>query len=173
MGFIAGNRDFLLGDAFCRLAGMQRLEEPEIVDLYGVPTVLLHGDVLCTADRDYQAFRRRTRDPSWQRRMLARPVWFRRTIAALMRTVSRWRGRRAPDEIMDVTGQAVRELFRETGVRRMVHGHTHRPARHAVDLGEVSAERIVLGDWYDQGSVLRIDHGGADLRSMSRDRTPG
>lgn len=152
--FMAGNRDFLLGDAYAARAGMQRLEEPVRLELGGVPTLLLHGDVLCTDDADYQAFRRTVRDPAWQREFLARPLPERRALAGDARAESRRRGAAKAPEIMDVNQDAVVRTFRDYGVRRMIHGHTHRPATHRFEIDGMPCERIVLGDWYEQGSVL-------------------
>ncbi|MEM7053828.1 MAG: UDP-2,3-diacylglucosamine diphosphatase [Pseudomonadota bacterium] len=162
--FIHGNRDFLLGEDFCRRAGMRKLSEPERIDLYDVPTVLLHGDILCTADQSYQRFRQRVQNPSWQQKMLSRPIWFRRCTAGLLRHISRQRTRSKPEKIMDVTEAAVIEAFEKNQVRRMIHGHTHRPDIHR----HGPAERIVLGDWHKQASVLRVDAEGFELTALAR-----
>lgn len=155
--FIAGNRDFLLGDDYCRRARMHRCREPLRKDLGGQQAVLLHGDVLCTDDLSYQGFRARVRNPEWQARMLARPIWFRRGLARILRIASRIRTRRAPPAIMDVNEQAVRTYFESEGVGLMIHGHTHRPDVHAVPLANgTTGRRYVLGDWFDQGSVLEV-----------------
>lgn len=169
--FIAGNRDFLLGDAYCRLAGMQRLEEPLQMKLAGRNAVLLHGDVLCTDDRAYQRFRARVRDKEWQRRMLARPAFLRRGMARILRVASRIRTRRAAPEIMDVNEDAVRTCLRSHRANLMIHGHTHRPDVHQVDLAdhEGPAQRYVLGDWFDHGSVIEIHEDGVELRRLARD----
>lgn len=164
--FMAGNRDFLLGDDYCREAGMRRIEEPWTVELYGVPTLLLHGDVLCTDDTVYQRYRARTRDPAWQRRVLSRPRGYRRALARFARLASRLRTRRASAAITDVNADAVAHAFRAHRVDRMIHGHTHKPGihRHAVD-GR-GCERVVLGDWCEQGSVLRVSSGGVELERL-------
>jgi len=147
---------------------MQRLGQPATLDLYGVPTVLLHGDQLCTLDAQYQRYRRRVTDSRWQQRMLARPVRVRRMIAALLRGASRLRNRRPDRPEMDVATDAVEELFRATGAQRMIHGHTHRPDRHNHTVGDRSRERFVLGDWYTQGSVLTLTRDGANLEALPR-----
>lgn len=168
IAFIHGNRDFLLGADFCRRAGMKMLQQPHFVELGGTPTVLLHGDTLCTRDVRYQRYRRRVHDPDWQKRMLAKPVWLRKMLARALRLASRWRNVRVETSIADVTEEAVLELFRETGARRIIHGHTHRPGRHLYALNGQEHERIVLGDWYQQGSVLALWPGRAELQSLER-----
>jgi len=151
--FMIGNRDFLLGEAFCSRAGMQILTEPhqELID--GVDTVLLHGDALCTDDHSYQAFRRMVRDPEWQRTFLAKPIDERRRLARAARMQSQRHTSAASETIMDVNADAVRALFAHSHARRIIHGHTHRPHYHAPGTAH---ERIVLGDWYSQGSALTI-----------------
>lgn len=161
-----GNRDFLLGERFARESGCRLLAEAEVVHLYGVPTLLMHGDQLCTDDDAYQAFRRTARDPGWQRDMLARPLAERRAIARQARDRSAIENAMKADAIMDVNADAVADAMRRHGVRRMIHGHTHRPAVHELDLGGTPATRIVLGDWYDQGSVLRVDADGFELAAL-------
>lgn len=139
---------------------MGLLDQPVVIDLYGTPTVLLHGDSLCTLDLQYQRYRRRVTDPEWQQRMLARPAWVRRGIATLLRAASRLRNRRGESPEMDVAPDAVADLFRATGARRMIHGHTHKPGRHRHAVAGRDCERIVLGDWYDQGSALTVSASG-------------
>lgn len=167
--FIAGNRDFLLGDEYARRAGMRLLDDGTVVDLYGSPTLVLHGDTLCTDDAAYQAFRKQVRDPDWQRAFLARPLPERRAFAAQARDASRAHTAAADMAIMDVNQGAVEAALRNAGVTRMIHGHTHRPAIHDFELDGAPARRIVLGDWYEQGSVLRatadsLELGGAEPR---------
>jgi UDP-2,3-diacylglucosamine hydrolase len=160
--FLHGNRDFLLGEAYAGEAGLRLLPESLVVNLYGQPTLLLHGDTLCTDDVDYQAFRRQSRDPEWQQNILALPVEQRLRLAGEARDASRAHMGSAAMEIMDVNELAVREAFRTHGVHRMIHGHTHRPAVHRHDLGGGrEGERIVLADWYDRGSYLEVTAEGA------------
>nr|WP_206212168.1 UDP-2,3-diacylglucosamine diphosphatase [Wenzhouxiangella sp. XN79A] len=166
--FIAGNRDFLLGDEYCRLAGMRRAEEPLHLDLGGEPVLLLHGDVLCTDDTAYQRFRARVRDPGWQRRMLARPRWQRLGLARLLRLASRLRTRSAPERIMDVNPDEVRATLQREQVGCMIHGHTHRPAVHADRIDDRPVRRFVLGDWFDQGSVIEADDSHIRLITLPR-----
>ena len=155
--FIRGNRDFLLGDEYAKRAGMTILPDPAVILLHGEPTLILHGDLLCSDDTAYQQFRTQTRDPRWQAQFLAQPLAARLAFAAQARAASKARydelqASGQSETITDVSPATVREWFARYGVRRMIHGHTHRPAIH--DEGD-GATRIVLGDWYQQGSVLR------------------
>lgn len=171
LAFLHGNRDFLLGADFCRLCGMEMLDQPGRIDLYGTPTLLLHGDQLCTLDDQYQRYRARVSQPEWQQRMLSRPLWFRKAVAALLRGASRLRNRNADSPEMDVVAEDVEALFRRSGAARMIHGHTHRPFRHSHRVDGEIRERIVLGDWYTQGSVLTVrpGPGSIELQSLARD----
>jgi UDP-2,3-diacylglucosamine hydrolase len=167
--FIRGNRDFLLGDVYARRAGMTILPDPAVVLLYGKPTVLMHGDTLCTDDVAYQAFRAQTRDPAWQRQFLAQPLAARIEFARQARAASQahqagLKDSGAMDAITDVSASAVEATFARFGIDTLIHGHTHRPAIH--DKAHVGGRRIVLGDWYEQGSVLRVDASGLKLSSL-------
>jgi UDP-2,3-diacylglucosamine hydrolase len=165
--FIHGNRDFLLGAAYAARAGLGLLPETHTIDLYGVPTLLLHGDTLCTDDAEYQAVRAQTRDPEWQRRVLAMSVEERIALARSARDASMAHTGSTALEIMDVNPAAVRAAFAASGTRRMIHGHTHRPAVHAVELEDgTRATRIVLADWYRQGSYLEVTPDGAESRAV-------
>lgn len=168
--FMAGNRDFLLGDEYCRLAGMQRIEEPVILEDVQPKTLLIHGDSLCTDDHEYQRFRRKVRDPAWQSKMLSRPIWWRRTIATLARTISRWRNSNKSESIMDVNPGAVEGCFRSYQIERLIHGHTHRPAEHNIEIDGKSCTRLVLGDWHGKrGSLIQIAGDKAELLVIERD----
>lgn len=159
--FLHGNRDFLLGEKYAASAKLKLLPETVVVDLYGTPTLLLHGDTLCTDDTEYQALRRQLRDPAWQAGVLAMTIEQRLQMAQEARAASMQHTGSVAEEIMDVNAAAVASAFREQGVRRMIHGHTHRPAFHQVDLDATDAERIVLADWYDSGSYLEVSARGA------------
>ena len=166
--FIRGNRDFLLGDAYAKRAGMTILPDPAVILLQGEPTLILHGDLLCSDDTAYQQFRTQTRDPRWQAQFLAQPLAARLAFAAKARAASKARygelqASGQSETITDVSPATVREWFARYGVRRMIHGHTHRPAIHDEGGG---ATRIVLGDWYEQGSVLRASEDGFDLTAL-------
>jgi len=152
--FMHGNRDFLLGAEYAKRAGMELLADPTIVELDGERTLLMHGDTLCTDDVEYQKFRGLVRNPAWQQQFLAKPLAERRAFAAQARGESRKQTAMKAAEIMDVNQGAVESAMRTHGVRRLIHGHTHRPATHRFDLDGQAAERIVLGDWYEQSSVL-------------------
>ena len=160
--FIHGNRDFLIGQAYAEQAGLRLLPEEVVVDLYGQPTLLLHGDSLCTDDVKYQAFRQQSRNPAWQAAMLAQPVEKRLQIAQEARAASRQHTGSMAMEIMDVNPGAVLDAFERHRVTRMIHGHTHRPAFHDHSLADGSTgQRIVLADWDTQGSYLEVSTTGA------------
>lgn len=167
--FMCGNRDFLIGDAYCRQAGMQRIEEPQLLEHGDESILLLHGDTLCTDDESYQRFRRKARDPAWQQRVLSKPAWMRKLLARL----ARWRSRRhtgsTEGHVMDVNPQAVEAAFLEHGVRRMIHGHTHRRAIHDLSVEQRHCQRIVLGDWHETGSAVRLDENGIAMTTIARD----
>lgn len=157
--FMHGNRDFLVGDAFAAATGVELLDDPVLIELHGMPTLLSHGDILCTDDTSHQAFRQQVRSPQWRREFLDRPLPERRQIAARMRADSRDSVQGKPTEVMDVNPRAVVTALREYGADRMIHGHTHRPDRHEHLVDGRRVERWVLGDWYDQRSVLELDNG--------------
>jgi UDP-2,3-diacylglucosamine hydrolase len=166
--FMHGNRDFLIGPHYAERTGMQLLGETAIVDLYGVPTLLLHGDTLCTADEGYLKFRAQVRQADWQSAFLAQPLVARRTFADNARAQSRQHTKSVSMDIMDVTASAVAAAFRQHGVSRMIHGHTHRPAIHSpIEIDGHDCQRIVLGDWHRQGSVLRVTETQLTLESIT------
>lgn len=154
--FMHGNRDFLLGADYATRAGMTLLADPSVVEIGGEHVLLMHGDTLCTDDVEYLKFRALVRDPRWQAQFLAKPLAERRAFAAQARGESRKHTSAAKPEIMDVNQEAVAVAMRAHGVHKLIHGHTHRPATHHFDLDGRVAERVVLGDWYEQDSVLRI-----------------
>lgn len=161
-----GNRDFLLGPDFARDAGAMLMDEQTVVDVAGTPTLLTHGDEFCTDDVAYQRYRAWSRDPRSQRRLLRLPYSVRRVIAAWLRRGSRAATARKPESILDVNAAAVEQAFRARGVARIVHGHTHRPARHALVVDGKPRERIVLADWDDRGHYIAIDEGGVHERHV-------
>ena len=161
--WIAGNRDFLADKAFTTAARMTPLTEPHAFDLQGERTVLLHGDTLCTDDRAYQAFRREVRSVRWKREFLARPLSQRRAEIARLRTKSEHEKATKAAAIMDVNAEAVSRLFADSRAVRMIHGHTHRPARHDYVMLGHPACRWVLPAWDDTPGYLRVDADGAAL----------
>ena len=162
---IRGNHDFLLGDAFAARTGCRLVDEPLVIEAMDERAVLLHGDTLCTRDVEYQAFRRYARDPENQRAFLARPIEERAEEAVRIQATSNSRTRLKPEDIMDVTEAEVARVLADSSAARMIHGHTHRPAVHALDLETGPFTRIVLGDWYDQGTVAVWDETGCRLTS--------
>lgn len=171
--FQHGNRDFLVGHDFARRAGMTLLPENAVIVLHGKPALLMHGDTLCTGDIAYQAFRAQTRDPAWRAQFLAQPLAARLAFAAQARAASQQRqqamkqdDRTQFETVTDVSPAAVRETFARYGIDTIIHGHTHRPAVHALDVDGRNCERVVLGDWYTQGSVLRVDADGLRLSAL-------
>lgn len=166
--FMHGNRDFMIGSAFAGDTGVRLLPDPLIVDLYGERVLLSHGDTWCTDDHEYQALRTMTRNPQWQAAMLARPLTERQAIAAQARAASKAQSAMKNEAIMDVNPTAIVEAFRSSGVATILHGHTHRPAIHELQLDGRRVRRIVLGDWYEQGSVLRWSPDGPSLDTLER-----
>jgi len=152
-----GNRDFLLGDQFSSATGATLIEDPYLIKLGGNEVLLMHGDTLCTDDLDYQAFRQQVRNPAFCIEFLSYPIEKRIAIASQFREESRNRSKEKSAAIMDVNQDAVEQTMVAYGVQHLIHGHTHRPAQHHFELGGENAERTVLGDWYQQGSVLRYD----------------
>lgn len=142
-----GNRDFLIGEAFCNRIGATLLDDPTVVDLYGTPSLLMHGDSLCTADVEYQKFRANMRNPQWQQMILQRPLAERQLMARQLRDISMAKNKGKEESIMDVTPDEVVKAMDAHGVQRLIHGHTHRPAVHELEAGGKPAKRIVLGDW--------------------------
>jgi UDP-2,3-diacylglucosamine hydrolase len=163
-----GNRDFLIGERFCRETGATLLADGTVIDLYGERVLLLHGDALCTDDANYQRLRRILRNPvvGWILRHLT--LEQRRGLARRLRAGSREHVEMTAPQIMDVNATAVAQAFRAAGVRTLIHGHTHRPAVHELTVDGTAVRRIVLGDWYTQGSVLEWSRGSVELRSLPR-----
>ena len=163
-----GNRDFLLGRAFCDNTGCQLLPDPVIAELDGERVLLTHGDALCTDDHSYQELRSIVRTAPWQRRFLALPLADRELLANQARAGSRQHTSRTIPTIMDVNPAAVETAYRVAGVRRIIHGHTHRPGIHDTLVEGVRAQRIVLGAWYEQGSYLEYENEHYELKELPR-----
>lgn len=166
--FMHGNRDFMVGERFAEETGVTILDDPEPVELYGQAVLLSHGDALCIDDVEYQKVRVMTRDPEWQAMMRAKPLEERLAYAEQARQASRAHSAAVGDDIMDVNQDAVAGTFRNRDIDILLHGHTHRPAVHTVDVDGRKATRIVLGDWYEQGSVVRWDASGPRLETLPR-----
>jgi len=160
--FMAGNRDFLLGQDYASSCGMTLLNEPHIIRLNDEPVLLVHGDAECTDDIPYQQIRKQFRDPNWQQQFLSMPIAKRIEFAQQAREASREHTQSSDQMIMDVNPQAIEALFEEHGVNTLIHGHTHRPAIH--EHGD--KKRLVLGDWHHQISYLRFDDTGFSLYSQ-------
>ena len=161
-----GNRDFLLNDAFMRAAQATLLPDPLLLDLYGAPTLLMHGDTLCTDDVAYQKFRVMVRGTEWQRNFLAQPLSQRKAQIEDLRKKSAQEKSNKSAEIMDVNSDAVANALREHGYPRLIHGHTHRPARHVHTVDGKTCERWVLPDWYAAGGYLRCDEVGCVAHTL-------
>jgi len=161
-----GNRDFLLASGFCGATGATLLADPTVVKLGKSPTLLMHGDTLCTDDHDYQNWRRTARSAEWQRDFLSKSLSERHETIHGLRAKSKEVIAAKPADIMDVNQNAVKEAFRAHRVRRLIHGHTHRPARHEVEVDGTKCERWVLPDWYGPGGYLALDDVGARLVSF-------
>ena len=158
--FMHGNRDVLVGEDFARRAGARLLADPAEVELYGTRTLLMHGDTLCTDDVDYLRFRAYAHDPRNQARFLGQTLEARRAEmeGLRLRNIDAKLGKSA--EIMDVNREAVETALRTAGYPRLIHGHTHRPARHLHTVDGHTCERWVLADWYENGSYLKCDASG-------------
>jgi UDP-2,3-diacylglucosamine hydrolase len=162
-----GNRDFLLGETFCRLSGAQLLDDSVVIDLYGTPTLLMHGDLLCTDDHDYQAMRQQLRNPAWIAGFLAKPAAERIALARALREQSKLASAQKSEQIMDVNPEAVQQTLRQHELLQLIHGHTHRPAQHRLELDGQTAWRHVLPDWQSQPGLLYCNASGCRLRELS------
>jgi len=158
-----GNRDFLIGERFCAATGAVLLEDPSVIHVGEEKILVMHGDTLCTDDVDYQAWRRIARSVEWQREFLTKSREERRNMILGLREKSKAVIQAKPADIMDVNDAAVAQALQRHGVSRLVHGHTHRPGRHDVALGERAGERWVLPDWYGRGGYLEIGAGAPHL----------
>lgn len=173
---IHGNRDFLIGRRFCRETGIELLADGTVIDLYGRRVLLMHGDLLCIDDHAYQRLRRIVRNPLVQFVMRRLTLRQRQRLAERMREGSKEHIASmdiAAPQIMDVNQDEVRRTFARYGVDCIIHGHTHRPAVHELQIDGHKAVRIVLGDWYEQGSVLRWNRDGFELATLSSDGKAG
>jgi UDP-2,3-diacylglucosamine hydrolase len=161
--YIHGNRDFLLGERFARKSGMTLLPEIDLIDLYGQDVVIMHGDTLCTRDIAYQKFRKKSRSWWWQAVIKSLPLFIRKKMASDYRKKSAAATATKTQEIMDVTPQEVVKCLEGYQSQLLIHGHTHRPATHELIANGKNAQRIVLGDWYEQGAWLKVTPAGFEL----------
>ncbi|WP_189377248.1 UDP-2,3-diacylglucosamine diphosphatase [Thalassotalea profundi] len=170
--FIHGNRDFLLGKKYAQKAGMILLPEIDTINLHDQKIIIMHGDTLCTQDVGYQKFRKKSRSWWWQAMIKSLPLFVRRKIAEDYRKKSASATAMKSQEIMDVTDSEVVNSLSEHNSLLMIHGHTHRPNIHNVNVNGKQAKRIVLGDWYEQGSWLKFDKNGYQLLNAPLKKKP-
>lgn len=163
-----GNRDVMLGEAFCEASGAQLLADPCLLEVHGARVLVTHGDALCTDDGAYQRLRALLRDPAVRRGLLALPEKQRRALAGEARAGSRAHQSQLAYEVMDVNAEAVARVLRESGADVLLHGHTHRPGIHRLAVDGRERTRIVLGDWHAGSSVLRWDDQGYRLLEQPR-----
>lgn len=161
-----GNRDFLMGSEFENASGCDLIADPTVINLYGEKVLLSHGDYLCTDDAPYQEFRKMVRQPGWQKEFLSKSVDERDAIAQKYRSISKEISATKEPEIMDINQQTLVDEMKKYGVYTVIHGHTHRPAIHEFRIDGQNAKRVVLGDWFDQGSMLVADDKSMNLVSI-------
>jgi UDP-2,3-diacylglucosamine hydrolase len=161
--FIPGNRDFLVGPAFAEASGITLLTEPIVMTIAGTPTLLLHGDLLCTDDAEYQQFRNTVRNTDWQQEFLGKPLAERKEIIEGLRARSESEKQVKSMAIMDTNADAVAAAFQQHQVQRMIHGHTHRQAEHRLSIDGRDCTRWVLGDWHDSSAQQALPTGSALL----------
>ncbi len=161
--FIHGNRDLLIGPKFAARCGAQLIPDPTLLDLYGTRTLVMHGDTLCTDDIDYQKFRVYAHNPENQQKFLTQPLAARKQQMLGLRAESTRSKQAKSGDIMDVSTAAVEQVLREQHYPRIIHGHTHRPARHVHSVDGHACERWVLNDWYQRGGYLRCDASGCQM----------
>lgn len=170
--FMHGNRDFMVGDDFAQRTGINLLSDPTTIELAGVNTLLMHGDSLCTLDKEYMAFRHLVRDPEWQQNIMQKSLAERKALAAQMQSTSKSMNSIKAEDIMDVTPEEVTKIMTEKQTPVLIHGHTHRPDHHKLTITDattnstISAERIVLGDWHDYGWYLAVDNNDFKLEKF-------
>ncbi len=161
-----GNRDFLIGERFCEDTGVTLLDDPYKLDLFEKATLLMHGDLLCTKDVDYQEFRNMSRNLQWRKEFLDKPIEERERMAEALRLDSKEATNLKKDEIMDVSPEAVEEIMTSNNVELLIHGHTHRPKVHSLEINEIPAKRIVLGDWDKSAWYIWMDNKSCELKKF-------
>lgn len=166
--FMHGNRDFLISDQFAKAANIELLQDPSEINLYGKRILISHGDELCKDDTRYQAFRLQVRSHEWQSEFLSQPLAARKAQIEALRHQSEQEKSHKSLAIMDVNSDAVSALLRLHQYPELfIHGHTHRPNKHIIEIDGHQCQRVVLGDWYEQGSYLRLDHHGFSTQEVS------
>ena len=165
--FLPGNRDFLIGEDFYNTTNALGLEDESVIDLFGTRTLLMHGDLLCTDDVEYQQFRQLTHDPAWQQDILSKPLQERLALAQHYRQESHLNKNEKSAAIMDVNETAVIEILKKHHVLRLIHGHTHRPHVHSHHVNGQVAERFVLAEWDTQGSILDWSESGYKVITLN------
>ena len=166
--FMHGNRDFLIGETFANETGITILSDPSIIDLYGEKVLISHGDIFCTDDIEYQSNRKQTRDPNWQKMILGKSLKERKKLACEARKKSSMHTQQTKELLMDVNQSEINKTFKKYSLNQIIHGHTHKPAIHNSMINGELYKRIVLGDWYEQGSVLKWDQSGPELVTLNR-----
>ena len=166
--FMHGNRDFMIGEAFSKETGIKIIKDPTVINFNNQDVLLCHGDTLCTDDDEYQDMRKTTRNLEWQAKMLAKPLEERLAFAIQARDNSKIHNNSLASKLMDVNSDAVKKTLLKYNVNIILHGHTHRPNIHKIKLSNGNAMRIVLGDWFEQGSVVRWDKNGLKLETINR-----
>ena len=162
-----GNRDFLIGPEFATSCGTKLISDPYIEEMFGKSVLLMHGDLLCTADVNYQSFRKTSRDKKWQKEFLSKPLKERQKIAKDLRDISKKATNQKKAEIMDVTPSEVLNTMERTSVNLLIHGHTHRPDSHDIQINNQPAKRLVLGDWDQYGWYIWMDSDSCELNRFS------
>ena len=161
-----GNRDFLIGNKFLQETGAVLLEDPKKENMFGRSVLLMHGDLLCTDDKDYQSFRKTTREASWQRDFLSKPLLERKEIASELRATSKKATSEKKESIMDVSDDEVKKVMTNHSVNLLIHGHTHRPNKHSLTINNIPSQRIVLGDWDNFGWYIWMDSNSCELKKF-------
>ncbi|MEW8624844.1 MAG: UDP-2,3-diacylglucosamine diphosphatase [Candidatus Thiodiazotropha sp.] len=163
-----GNRDFLLGEGFCEASGAELISDPCLIDLYGIPTLLMHGDLLCTDDQEYQAFRKQIRSAEFASHFLSMTIAQRIAVAQEYRAKSGEANAQKSEDIMDVNQQAVERTLQQHRAQRLIHGHTHRPADHRFTLDNQTITRHVLGEWHgDHAEIVCVTEDGVNRETFT------
>ena len=166
--FMHGNRDFLIGDIFAKKTGIKILKDPDIIKINDEKIMISHGDIFCTDDCEYQITRKLTRDPEWQKMILKKSITERLKFARESRDKSNDHTKHFNENITDVNQTEINKIFQKNNITKLIHGHTHKPAIHDILINEIPHQRLVLGDWYEQGSILNWDESGPNLVTLNR-----